>query len=198
LAIREVPVVQLPEQVIEAMRQLLDDGESYQWATGDFIIEVLDEFPSLDRSDVIKQLADRTGRDRSTLRDRHNMCKFYPPDTRKEYDALTYSQLRACKAAGDRWREYADWALDNMPAPVAVIRARVRNNGHDLPAWVHRWEIILGIAKVIEADRDAPEIVRQVCGNVVKIGDHLSSGMEASASAKVSNGPENKSQEPYP
>jgi hypothetical protein len=166
---REVPVIQLPEQVIEALRQLLNDSESYQWAIGDFIIDVLDEFITLDRADVIKQLADRTGHDRSTLRDRHNMCKFYPLETRKQYDMLTYSQLRACKSAGDRWQEYADWAMGNMPAPVAVIRARVKNNGHDEPAWVHRWESLVGIARMIAADEAAPDNIREAASQVIAI-----------------------------
>jgi hypothetical protein len=158
--VRDVPVVQLPEQVIEALRQLLNDGESYQWATGDFIIEVLDEFPSIARSELIRQMADRTGADRSTLRDRHNVARFYPKEIRKQYDALTWSQLRACKSAGDQWQEYADWAMDNMPAPVAVIRARIKNNGDDQPAWVHRWDSMKGLARMIAADREAPEKMR--------------------------------------
>ena len=162
-------MIQLPDQVIEAMRQLLDDGERYQWAAGDLIIEILDEFPTIERAEVIRQLADRTGRDRSTLRDRHNMCIFFPKDVRQEYDALTYSQLRACKSAGDRWKEYADWALDNMPSPVAVIRARVKNNGHDMPAWVHRWEVMQGIAARIADDNDAPDEVRRAAGQVIAV-----------------------------
>ena len=159
----------LPDQVIEALRQLLNDSDSYQFAIGDFIIDVLDEFITLDRSVVIKQLADRTGHDRSTLRDRHNMAKFFPPDVRQEYDMLTYSQLRACKSAGDRWREYATWAADNMPAPVAVIRARIKNNGHDQPAWVHRWESMQGIARQLVNDSEAPANVRGASAAVLAV-----------------------------
>ncbi len=160
--------IQLPDEVIESLRQLLDDSESYQWATGDFVIDVLVEFPQVKRSDLIKQMADRTGADRSTLRDRHNMAEFYPKEVREEFDMLSYSQLRGCKAAGDNWREYAEWARDNLPAPVAVIRARIKNNGHDQPPWIHRWESMQGIASMIVIDSDAPDNIREVCRLVVK------------------------------
>ena len=153
------PVV-LPDQVIETLRQLLDDGEAYQWATGRFICDVIDEFPNLDRSDIVKQLADRTGADRSTLRDRHNMAKFYPVEVVAEYDMLSYSQLRACKSAGDEAHEYLEWATNNLPAPVAVIRARIKNNGHDQPAWVHRWESMQRLAAQIADDEAAPWGIR--------------------------------------
>ena len=163
----------LPDELIENFRQLLEAGEAYQWAVGDFITDVLDEFPHMDRAELIRSLADRTGADRSTLRDRQNMSKFYPPEVRQEYSHLTYHQLRACKSAGDRWREYADWAGDNMPAPVAVIRARIKHNGHDVPAWVHRWEVILGIARRLVDDKDCPELVRKAAGSLVEIGSRV-------------------------
>jgi len=157
-----VPVV-LPEQVIEALRQLLDDGDRHQFVVGDFICDVLDEFPEVSRSDLIIQMADRTGANRSTLRDRHNVARFYPEEVRKEFDMLTWSQFRACKSAGDSWREYMEWAAANMPAPVAVIRARIKNNGHDEPAWVHRWEGMQRLAGMIVDDTEAPKKVKELC-----------------------------------
>jgi len=162
-------VVNLPEQVIEQLRQLLDDSESYQWATGDFICDVLDEFPNVTRPDLIRQMADRTGSDRSTLRDRHNVARFYTPKVRKEFDMLTWSQLRACKAAGSEWREYAEWAAGHMPAPVAVIRARIKNNGHDKPAWVYRWDSMRRLAGLLADDSDCPEVVTMIARNVLAI-----------------------------
>ena len=168
-----VPVVQLPEQVIEALRQLLDDSESYQWATGDFIIDVLDEFPNIARADLIRQMADRTGSDRSTLRDRHNVAQFYPSKVRKEFDMLTWSQLRACKSAGTEWRQYAEWAMDHMPAPVAVLRARIQNNGHDQPAWISRWAGMVRLGKLIIPDAEAPENIKGVVEHLLAVDELL-------------------------
>ena len=153
----------LPDQVIEALRQLLDDGDRHQFIVGDFIIDVLAEFPQVNRSELVRQMADRTGSDRSTIRDRHNVARFYPKEVRTEFDMLTWSQLRACKRAGEEWRQYAEWAAANMPAPVAVIRARIDNNGHDQPAWVHRWEAVQRLAGQIAEDREAPEGIKKVC-----------------------------------
>ncbi len=157
-----MPVVSLPDQVIESLRQLLDDGDYHQFTVGDFIIDVLDEFPNIPRGDVIRQLADRTGSDRSTLRDRHNVARFYPVKVRKEFDMLTWSQLRACKAAGDEWREYAEWAAGHMPAPVAVIRARIKNDGHDKPAWEYRWDSMKRLAGMLVDDSEVPYQVQKV------------------------------------
>jgi hypothetical protein len=161
-------VVQLGDEIIEALRQPLDDGDRYQFAVGDFISEILEEFDHIKRSDLIKQMADRTGADRSTLRDRHNVAKFYPKETRKEYDMLSYSQLRACKAAGDEWRKYAEWAVKHLPAPVAMIRARIKSNGDNEPYWISRWARMQNIARLIVADADAPEKIKKVCRLVAK------------------------------
>jgi len=161
--------IQLPEQVIETLRQLIDDGDKHQFTVGDFICDVMDEFPEVTRADLIRQMADRTGADRSTLRDRHNVARFYPPKVRKEFDMLTWSQLRACKAAGDEWREYAEWAMDNMPAPVAVIRARIKNNGDDQPYWIARWDRMQSLATLLVDDLDCPEVVRRVAAVVLRV-----------------------------
>ena len=172
MANRDVPVVdiQLPDIIIEDFRQMLDEGDKHQFNVGDFIVVILEEFPTFPRAEIIKQLADRTGSDRSTLRDRHNMAQFFPPAVRREFDMLTYSQLRACKSAGDQWREYAEWAMDNMPAPVAVIRARVKNNGDDQPHWINRWDRVVELARLLVNDIDAPSIVRK-SSQVVLAGD---------------------------
>ncbi len=163
-------MVSLPDQVIETLRQLLDDGDYHQFTVGDFIIDVLDEFPNIPRADVIRQLADRTGSDRSTLRDRHNVARFYPKEVRQEFDMLTWSQLRACKVAGPEWREYAEWAAGHMPAPVAVIRARIKNDGNDKPAWEYRWDSMQRIAGQLVEDTEAPKRVRKLARLVIKYG----------------------------
>jgi hypothetical protein len=161
--------IQLPELIIESLRQLLDEGDNHQFNVGDFICVVLDEFPQVTRADLIQQLADRTGADRSTLRDRHNVARFYPVEVRKEFDMLTYSQLRACKAAGEAWREYAEWAIsDSMPAPVAVIRARIKNNGEDRPAWEYRWESVVRLAGQLVDDPGCPKVIRQIAAKILK------------------------------
>jgi hypothetical protein len=154
----------LPDAIIEHLRQLADSNERGQWEIGDFLVSVLDElgpaFESMGvkraRPSIIRQLANRTGLDSSTLRDRESMCRFFPVKARDHYHALTYHQLRSCKSAGDNWRKYADWALVNLPAPVSVIRAKVKANGHECPAWVSRWDRMTGLADVVLCDTDSP------------------------------------------
>lgn len=159
----------LPDKIIEEFRQLLDDGESYQWLHGRYIQQVIEHYPEIPRHKVIEELANRTSRDKSTLRDRHIMAEFYSPDVVEEFYMLTYHQLRACKAAGEKWREYAEWAANNLPAPVAVIRARIRNEGHDQPGWVNRWKTLQQVAYNLANDGEAPDIIRLAARSVLLI-----------------------------
>lgn len=157
-------VIILPDSIVETLRQLADNNERGQWVIGDYLVDVLDELgPVFEahgvkraRPEIIRQLANRTGLDNSTLRDRESMCRFFPVKAREHYHALTWSQLRACKSAGDNWQVYAKWALDNLPAPVSVIRARVKANGHETPMWIGRWDRIVGLADAVLCDTGTP------------------------------------------
>ena len=177
-----ITLPQLPDELVEVTRQLINDGEGHQWVLGDHLVAVVDELGGFyanlldersstialrrSRAHIIRQLADRTGADASTLRDRECMARFFPPEIRKDYDVLGWSQLRAIKSAGDQWQDYATWTLDNLPAPVRVIRRRIKNNGHDVPPWVGRWERLQDIARVMQHDETAPRVMRNV-GRVV-------------------------------
>lgn len=175
----------LPDEVIEHTRQLLETQDGHQWKLGDHLVDVMVELGELyaellneedktyalkkARAHIIRQIANRTGADRSTLRDRHNMCRFFPPDIRVRYSVLSWSQLRACKAAGAVWEEYAIWACDNLPAPVAIIRARVKYNGDLPPVWIARWERFQRLGEMLEEDENAPAVVRGSGGEVAAI-----------------------------
>jgi len=132
------------------------------WQQGDFLVDVVAELGSIiPRAEIHKQLAAAVGADRSTMRDRELMSRFW--HDREQYAPLTYSQLRACKSAGDRAREYAEWALANLPAPVALIRAHIKHNGDLQPAWIARWDRVRELCELLAADKDTPARVRQVC-----------------------------------
>jgi hypothetical protein len=158
----------LPDDLIESLRQVINDADRHQWATGDFLVGIVDELEDNytrlgvrhARAWLIQHMANRVGCDASTLRDREAMARFYPGPVRARYDALSYHQLRACKAAGNQWQEYADWALDNLPAPVATIRAKIKHNGDLPPAWVSRWERVQVLCEALKDDAQAPPGVR--------------------------------------
>jgi len=168
----------LPDSVIESTRQLYLQGEGHQWALADHLVGVVDElrdhYASMmgdedgriaarkARTWIIRSLAVGIGVDESTLRDREVMGRFFPTEVRQPYtDTLTYHQLRACKSANDKWQAYADWAMDNLPAPVSVIRAKIKGNGHDDPPYWQRKldKIIHDIEKLME---DTPEEVKGI------------------------------------
>ncbi len=175
----------LPDIVIEVTRQLINDGEGYQWRLGDHIASVVDELgdkyagfiddtPQAEgavrraRAHIIRQLADRTGTDRSTLRDRENMARFFPPIVRGDLVPLTYHQLRACKSAGPDWQKHAEWALENLPAPPAIIRLRIKHKGELPLPWVARWDRFLQLANDLFVDDAAPDRVRAVARSVIE------------------------------
>jgi len=162
----------LPDEIIDGVRSRLEYAEPLQWDLGDFLVDVGTElYPYLKgagirypRAYTIREISSRVGCDPSTLRDRETMARFFPQEIRSHWQPpLTYSHLRACKAAGDAWESHASWAVDNLPAPPAVIRARVKTNGHLAPAWQSRWERMLELADTVYLDQDAPRSVRDLC-----------------------------------
>jgi hypothetical protein len=154
----------LPDEIIEQARQLQNDADRRQWPVGDFLVSVIDElgdeFGLLGiqhpRAWIIKTIANRIGADTSTLRDREVMARFFPRSVRERYDMLTYHQLRACKAAGDRWQDFAEWAATNLPAPVAVIRAKIKNGGELPEQWIARWDRMKELTGELVGDPATP------------------------------------------
>jgi hypothetical protein len=169
----------LPDAVIELVRVELDRADVSQWHIGDMLVSIVEELGILyersgvrsARAAIIRELATRTGRDASTLRDRHLMAAFYPPEVRASYDALTYHQLRACKSAGDNWRQYADWALDNLPAPVALIRARIKHNGDTPPLWLTRFERLIDQAQSLIETPETPIPIVQLTTSFISAAE---------------------------
>lgn len=188
-------VTLLSPEVIEHFRQIYDQNQGIQWITGDYLADVIDELAPLfstrlddpnhynsihrAKASIIRQLANSVGCDTFTLYDREGMSRFFPQDVRQEYSALTYHQFRAIKSAGpDKWRAWADWAVENLPAPVALIRAKIKaeKQGHDDILWVSRWERIVILAEAIRNDEEAPQRVRQICGGILRTGVVLPTG----------------------
>jgi len=172
----------LPDDLIETVRQLNHDGEGVQWAMGDLLVAAVEELgpvyathPGIGsirraRTYILRALADRTGTDESTLRDRQSVCSFFPPKMRLEYDGFTYHQWRAFKYAGGQWRKYAEQAAQNLPAPVRVIRAWIDEdeNGVRQPAWERMLDKFIDIAYSLERDEAAPAWCRQAAHFVVE------------------------------
>lgn len=174
---QEIPP--LPNNIIEAVQAAVADGDNQQWRMGRLLADLVDEFVphykqvgvKQPRAWLIRHMAARVGADPSTLRDRESMARFYPESVTEEFSMLTYHQLRACKSAGDRWREYAEWAADNLPAPVALIRARLRNGGALPPSWLRRWELIRSMAVSLVNDNEAPRDIVAACQVIASMDD---------------------------
>jgi len=167
----------LPDIVVEGLRQLIEAGDAYQFQVGDYLVDVVEEFARLyegagvrrARALLIKQCAGRVGADASTLRDRECVARFYPYEVRQEFYPLSFSQLRACKSAGvEGWRGHAEWALANLPAPCELIRARIKHNGQLPPKWEGRWSRVLDLSAEIERDNGAPDLVRIIARELLQ------------------------------
>ena len=180
--VRTVSLPPLPDDLIETVRQLNHDGEGVQWAMGDLLVSAVEELgpvyathPAIGstrraRTYILRKIADSTGIDESTLRDRQSVCAFFPPKMRLEYDGFTYHQWRAFKHAGGQWRKYAEQAAANLPAPVRVIRAWIDEdeNGVRPPAWERMLDKFIDIAYALERDEAAPAWLRQAAHFVVE------------------------------
>jgi len=166
----------LPKDFIEMARTLADAPEHYQFQLGDLINNKVAQYESLTdrrraRWHVIQELDNNAVADKSTLRDRSVMAAFWSPDMREEYDMLSYSQKRAIKAAGERWKEYAEWTLAHLPSPVWLIRKRIKDNGDGeerQPGWERLLDRFIDIAYSLERDEAAPGWVRQAAHFVVE------------------------------
>lgn len=178
----------LSDEVIEHFRQIYDESAGLQWITGDYLADVVDELSPMfasqmdgeynqavtrARASIIRQLAYSVGCDTTTLRDRESMSRFYPQVVREDYHMLSYHQLRACKSAGENWQQWADWARDNLPAPVALLRKKIKANGHEEPAYISRWQRLIILAEAIRDDVAAPGRMRKVCAEVLRSGVRL-------------------------
>ena len=160
--------IKLPDSVVEAARQYLGHEDDARWQLGDFLSDVVSEMEPVyhtagvqhPRAVMFRQIAGSIGCDPSTLRDRQSMSEFYPYSVRADYSALTWSQLRACKSAANLWQVYADWALANLPAPVAMIRSKIKNGGSLPPAWAGRWQRVVELSEMLAGDSEAPPGVR--------------------------------------
>lgn len=159
----------LPDYAIELLRQFTGDSDKIQWSIGDVSLALVDEFGDMyGKAPVREKIASETGLAPETVRDRENMARFFSEESRLEYDVLGYHQLRACKAAGKKWREYADWAIESAdkyggrPAPVAVIRAKIRGANDEEPGWYRKYTKVVDLVEAVIADESVPEPIRNM------------------------------------
>ena len=179
-----IEIPPLPPELIERVRQLSDDADRPQWTAGYELIAILDELvpayaalPELvterrARTWIVRKLCDGTGENESTTRDRISMARFYPTEVQRKWDVYSWSQMRAFKWAGpERWEEYATYFLDHLPAPVRVIRERIRSGG-SAPvesAWKRRWERFVDLAYELAQDTETPEHVKRAAYGVINV-----------------------------
>lgn len=166
----EKPKVTLPDEVIEGLRPLLESSDAHQFAIGDYLVGVVDEFGHLmDRAEIHRQLAIGLGVDTSTLRDRELTARAVPAEARARFPALTYSHWRALRVTGDKLEFYAAWVSDNLPMPVSLLRRHIKHNGDLPPAWISRWERLRNLAALLAGDSEAPPAVVQAALSVLEI-----------------------------
>lgn len=161
---------ELPDSFIEKGRQLLINADANQWAIGEHILDGIAEFGNEwdrrgiknGRAKLIRQLSNKLGCDESTLRDRHNVVAFWQPKMKAEYQAFSWSQLRAIKHAGDEWEQYATWALEHLPCPPNVIRQQIAHDHNGKPAWMYWWERALDAINRLWHDSNTPQEIRDM------------------------------------
>lgn len=158
----------LPEEVINPLRQMLWMGESHQFAIGDYLVSVVDEFSHiLKRSQIIAQLAIECRCDRSTLRDRESLARFVTKEMRQEFEIFTWSQWRSLRTAGEHWRQYAERAALEMWS-TDRIRAEIKNDNNNRPSWAYWLDKIYDAAERIIQKDEAPPIILDTCQKILE------------------------------
>jgi hypothetical protein len=166
-----------PEDVVQEAIQLSEDHSDNAWHIGDFVIKQMKILlPVYTKGEIRRGLAEISKLNVETLRDRERISLRIPP-CKREYQPLLYSQYRACLSAGDRWEEYAEWAVTSMddyngnPPSVAVIRAKIKGENASAPEWPKRIERILDICDAIGCDKKTPAyVVAEVAKVRIQLG----------------------------
>lgn len=92
----------LPDVILDRMLALSDVDNGTTWAIGDLAMEVVDEFGArLGKSEVRRQLANRTRYQPSGIRAREAVSRFWDQATREEYDVLDWSHFRLAQRQPD-------------------------------------------------------------------------------------------------
>lgn len=178
----------LPASADNKIIELRDRESASLWEWAD-LLAALDTELCRNRGDqarLLSLVAGRASLDKSTLRHRLNMGRTFTPDVRAQVDdVLSYSQLEACRAAGDDWRQYALWAIESAddfggtPAPVGAIRKRIRDDAGGAkpptePPWRQKCQRIIDLADSARRERDTPDAVRDV---LARFASELSEAM---------------------
>ena len=151
-----------------------------RWNDGDFLMAVVDEFlPYFEdesiaptrrsqaaRRAIIRQIADQSGGQESTLAESERMARLITPEARKKWDVLNFHQMRACASAKDDWERWAAWAVgyahehSGKLAPVRVIRREIKRGGNGgFVTWAQWLDKMTDLAYRIIEDGSAPDAV---------------------------------------
>lgn len=166
--------ITLPDEVVSLAIQLANEYSNHSWAIGDFCVDVIDEFSTVYSKGAIRaSLAEVSKLNSETLRDRERISRKIPKSKRTYYPLL-YSQYRACLSAGDRWEEYARWAVESMdeysgnPPSVAVIRAKIKDNNDETPYWPRRIEQMVKLCEDTINDKMTPDRVKSEVKSILQ------------------------------
>lgn len=167
--------INLPQAIKDYAIQLATDHSQNSWDIGDFCIDVIDEFSTVYSKGAIRSsLAEVSKLNTETLRDRERISRKIP-ESKRTYYPLLYSQYRACLSAGDRWEEYARWAVESMdeyggnPPSVVVIRAHIKGAGDEAPYWPKRIEKMMTLCEDMINDEKAPDLVKSEAGKIMRM-----------------------------
>jgi hypothetical protein len=174
-------IFQIPDEAYDQLRTLLEHDGSIQWQVGDFITEFWTEMKRyLVESEVnkahakmIRDFADHTGADRTTLRDRERMSRFFTQEERAEYPILTFHQFRALRSAGDDWQQWAEWAMENgrqgAPASTSKIRQAIKESKDPTPDFLKRLERMEKDGQWVLSNEEPPKDVKDGVALVLTI-----------------------------
>ncbi len=171
--------VVLPEDVIERLQNNTHTEDVARWDDGRICEELVDEFgEQYGKMLVRKRVAIEAGLGLSTIRQREEMARFYPEEVVEQYEILTWSQLRACKPAGETgWQDLADWAVKSAddfgvrPAPVDAIVARRLGPDPETKTWEEPFLRVYRGSERLKLENGIPKKIRDAADTFVEATD---------------------------
>jgi len=161
----------LPDEAINRIVHTREKGDDSKWAEGRLAVELVDEYGKrYGKGRLRKKIGIEAGYAAATIRDREAMARFFNEAIVEDYGVLSYSQMKACKAAGpDGWKDLADWAVESAddfggrPAPVDAINMKRRGIPRDDPTWIKQAIRVFDLCEVLLGVGEVPEGIAKGC-----------------------------------
>lgn len=166
----------IPEEFQYRLQQLGYQADSSEWAIGDLVSILEDEFPGVPKYVLHNAAGQYCGRAGATVRDYVYVSRRVSENLREEFDMLGRHHHKAiCDyAQGDedkhreicqKWLELADNYGGGI-GPVHALRTWLEHDQEFPPAWLEYVKALRNSVERIKKSEEAPGKLKKICARV--------------------------------